>query len=129
MNNRLWNINNPHQGKYPRVLCVCSAGLLRSPTVALVLAVEYGYNTRAVGTEDYALIRMDDVHIAWADIIVFVNKETEKRAKQMFSRELNECRIVTLDLPDIYGYRDPKMESLILEQALIHFDNEGNNDI
>jgi predicted protein tyrosine phosphatase len=33
--NRLGNCKNYHQGKFKRVLCVCSAGLLRSPTTDL----------------------------------------------------------------------------------------------
>ena len=47
--NRMWNVSNPWQGDAKRVLCVCSAGLLRSPTAAKVLYDEYGYNTRAAG--------------------------------------------------------------------------------
>ena len=26
MNNRKWNAKNPNQGKFERILCVCSAG-------------------------------------------------------------------------------------------------------
>lgn len=60
MNNRKWNAKNPHQGNFERVLCVCSAGLLRSPTVAVVMA-QHGFNTRAAGLEkDFALIPVDD---------------------------------------------------------------------
>ena len=48
--NRLGNSRNIYQGKDKRVLCVCSAGLLRSPTAANVLHKEFGYNTRACGS-------------------------------------------------------------------------------
>ena len=49
--NRLHNVRNPNQGPAKRVLCLCSAVLLRSPTVAWVLGkAPYDYNTRAAGT-------------------------------------------------------------------------------
>ena len=48
--NRIANSTNPFQKDYKRVLCVCSAGLLRSPTAAYVLSqAPYNYNTRAAG--------------------------------------------------------------------------------
>ncbi len=38
--NRWGNIDNPYQGSAKKVLCVCSAGMLRSPTAANVLYVD-----------------------------------------------------------------------------------------
>ena len=50
--NRLHNATNPYQGSYKKVLCVCSAGMLRAPTAAVVLSrPPYDFNTRAVGTD------------------------------------------------------------------------------
>src|SRR4051812_12492152 len=70
--NRLGNIKNPYQGNGKKVLCVCSAGLLRSPTIAFVASnPPFNFNTRAVGTsQEYALIPIEDVHVAWAEEII-----------------------------------------------------------
>ena len=74
--NQLSNVSNYFQGNAKKVLCVCSAGLLRSPTVANVLHQELGYNTRAVGTaKEYALIPITEALVAWADEIVFVDED------------------------------------------------------
>ncbi len=112
MNNRIHNCTNPYQGKYKRVLCVCSAGLLRSPTAAFVLSQEpYNYNTRAVGiNEDYALIPLDKVHVEWADEIVVMN--------QYMADELDYTGkpIKVLDIPDNFGYRDERLMQLIREK-------------
>lgn len=111
MNNRIHNSTNPNQGEYKRVLCVCSAGLLRSPTAALVLSQPpFNYNTRAVGLEvDFALIPIDDVLIKWANEIVCMTKEQAK--------ELNKIQslppLICLDIPDNFRYRDPKLMKLI----------------
>ena len=48
--NRLGNSKNPYQGDFKKVLCVCSAGLLRSPTAAWVLSnAPFNFNTREIG--------------------------------------------------------------------------------
>jgi len=84
MNNRKWNSKNPHQGSFLRVLCVCSAGLLRSPTVAHVLTSTQGFNTRAVGLEkDFALIPIDDVLLEWADVVVTMDHTQAQRIVEM----------------------------------------------
>lgn len=108
--NRLHNATNPFQGKYKRVLAVCSAGLLRSPTVALVLSKEpYNFNTRAAGLdEDFALIKVDDVLLEWADEIVCMDDKQEK-----ILREKTNKRIVNLNINDNYEYRDKGLMELI----------------
>ena len=53
--NALHNVTNPYQGSEKRVLCLCSAGLLRSARLAQILQQDYNYNTRNAGVSDYAL--------------------------------------------------------------------------
>ena len=120
--NRLHNANNEAQGAFTRVLCVCSAGLLRSPTLAWVLSQDpYNFNTRAVGmVDDYALVPIDEVHVAWADKIVFAEMSHFMHFKALFPETPNVDKIV-LALPDIYEYRDPKLVQLAREQLATHF--------
>ena len=102
----MYNSKNPYQGKYKRVLCVCSAGLLRSPTTALVLSQEpYNFNTRAVGLDvSHALVPVDDVLIEWADEIVCMTHEQAIRLSAMTDK-----RILCLNISDSYPYRNPKL--------------------
>ena len=111
--NAIWNCKNPHQGNYTKVLCVCSAGLLRSPTIAYVLG-EKGYNTRAAGVHDYALIPVDDVLLMWADMIVTAEEEHKNILKRQY--DLKDKEIISLDLPDKYPYRDPELIKLITQK-------------
>jgi predicted protein tyrosine phosphatase len=103
VNNRLWNCQNPSQGKFKRVLCVCSAGLLRSPTVAWFLSNEpYNFNTRAAGLDvGHALIPVDDVLIGWADEIVCMD---ERQAKALTERTSKP--VINLRISDNFEYRD-----------------------
>lgn len=117
--NRIWNAANPNQGAFKKVLCVCSAGLLRSPTTALVLSqAPYNYNTRAAGIDTgHALIPVDDVLLIWADEIVCMNSEQKTRLNEMMLDKPKSYGmpkpIVCLHIPDSYEYRDPKLIKLI----------------
>lgn len=111
--NRLANVNNRFQGSFKKVLCVCSAGLLRSPTTAFVLSNEpFNYNTRSAGINpDYALVIVDEVLLEWADEVVCMTKEQEKELKTRTGR-----KVVCLDIPDNFSYRDPDLMQLIKEK-------------
>jgi predicted protein tyrosine phosphatase len=110
--NRIANCTNPYQGKIKKVLCVCSAGLLRSPTAAWVLGQEpYNFNTRAVGyVKDFALIPLDEVLLQWADEIVVMDAMMEQHVKGlMLIDNIPAKPIVNLDIEDSYAYRDPAL--------------------
>lgn len=110
--NRLANSSNEYQGDYKRVLCVCSAGLLRSPTAALVLSQPpYNYNTRAAGLDrDFALVVVDEVLLKWANEVVCMTSEQ----KEALDKRLNGTKpVICLHIEDSYSYRDPELVRLI----------------
>ena len=116
--NRTWNADNQFQqiDKHKRVLCLCSAGLLRSPTTSLVLAAApYNFNTRAAGLESsYALIPVDDVLLYWADEIVVMTQDQVKTVKQLLNQaKLKDKPVICLDIPDNFHYRHPDLIDLI----------------
>ena len=79
--------SNSYQGDYKRVLTVCSANMLRSPTIALVLSAEpYNYNTRSAGTADFALIPVTNDLLMWADEIVCADSEHTKVINKMLQK-------------------------------------------
>lgn len=119
--NRLYNCRNPNQGPQKHVLALCSGGLLRSPTTAWVLSnPPYDYNTRSAGVDEYhALQVIDEYLVEWADEIVCVEPRiraglaawaAEKEA------DLSGKVIVTLDIPDRFRRRDPKLVAIIERQ-------------
>jgi len=75
--------DNPYQGQDKRVVFVCSAGILRSATAARMYANKY--NTRAAGSEEYALIPLTNDLVLWANELVFVNKENYNTADKTIS--------------------------------------------
>lgn len=124
---RIGNASNRHQGRYKRVLAVCSGGLLRSPTIAHTLAAEpYNYNTRSVGINpDYALNLIDQVLLEWADEIVCADTEHETEVRAMLEKiGLSSKTVVCLKLPDVYEYRHRKLVHLIKKRYNQYLGNE-----
>lgn len=113
MNNRLWNCKNPHQGDSKKVLCVCSAGLLRSPTAAKVLWKEYGYNTRACGLDvGHALIPIDEVLVRWADEIICMSQVQQSLIISQFDPQVP---VINLRIQDSFAYMDSRLIKEILD--------------
>jgi predicted protein tyrosine phosphatase len=123
--NRIGNAGNRFQGQFKRVLCVCSAGLLRAPTAAFVLSQEpYNFNTRAVGiSREYALIPIDSVHLHWADEIVTMEQDhTDIVIDLLKSFGIGDSAppITQLNITDDFAYRDPELIELIKKAYNIH---------
>lgn len=111
-NNRIWNVNNPYQGEAHKVLCVCSAGLLRSPTAANVLHKEFGYNTRSCGSDtDHALVPLDSVLCEWADEIVCMEARHAHEVTALDKKF--EDKLTCLYIADDYAYMDDELQILI----------------
>ena len=125
------NMSNPNQGEYKRVLCVCSAGLLRSPTAALVLASEpFNFNTRAAGlAPDYALVVVDEYLLAWADEVVCMTGDQKAQLLKMIHRNKlgasTTPHVVCLDIEDDYSYRDPTLIQLITSNYKAKFEKSA----
>jgi len=110
--NQMGNAKNPYQGKTKKILCVCSAGLLRSPTIAKYLTGK-GFNTRACGTsQDYALIPISEALVVWADEIHVV-KEQEQTIFNILTRMELDVKMVVLPIPDKYGTFERELTEII----------------
>jgi predicted protein tyrosine phosphatase len=127
--NRKHNARNPFQGAFKKVLTVCSAGLLRSPTAAVVLSQEpYNFNTRAAGAEDsFALIPVDEVLLDWADEVVFMTEDHFDIVDAKFPAKLKQW--VILGVPDTFEYRNPELMQMIrdkYDEAVSSRDNDAD---
>ena len=112
--------DNPFQGKNPRWLFVCTAGLLRSPTGA-TMAAHHGINARSCGADQYlALIPLSANLILWADRIIFVYPSCLDEALHTFGDQpklvakLKQSTV--LDIPDVYDYMNPELVQRYNEQ-------------
>jgi len=125
--NQLGVLFNAYQGKHKKVLTVCSAGCLRSPTAAHILSSEpWNFNTRCAGTsKEYAIVPVTESLVAWADVIVcmdsdqvkFVNEMQNILAKDMTGMyEYDYKQVLNLEIEDAYDYRNPKLVEIMKEK-------------
>lgn len=114
------------EGNYPRVLCICAAGILRSPTIAWVLSnTPFNFNTRSAGIEDsYALIKVDYALLQWADYAIICAEDWQMWKIQTSLKYAGlERDVYSLNTPDDYNYRDPVLIKLITDKCMELFIN------
>lgn len=116
--NQIANADNRFQGTDKRVLCLCSAGLLRSATIADILVKTGKYNVRNAGcAQEYALIPLSTALLHWADEIIVV-EEWEQFVRDVLKEQELETPVTSLDIPDMYARNDPELIEII-KQGLI----------
>jgi predicted protein tyrosine phosphatase len=117
--NQLGVVLNQYQRNFKKVLCVCSAGCLRSPTAAHILSSPpWNFNTRAVGLDkEFAIIPITPALLVWADIVLVMDTDQQKCVNDMqmdifnvmdegmFDYEFKQ--VISLDIEDDYDYRNP----------------------
>lgn len=135
--NQLGVIFNAYQGKHKKVLTVCSAGCLRSPTAAHILSGEpWNFNTRCAGTsEEYAIIPVTDALIAWADVILVMDSDQQHYINQRQHRIFNDLdnwaydfeykQVINLEIEDNYNYRNPTLVDIMKAKFLELFPLES----
>lgn len=108
---------NPFQGDVRKVLTVCSACCLRSPTAANVLHTEYGYNTRPAGVEEeYAIVPVTARLLMWADEIVVMENWQAHEIIEMLEIMGLDRPVICLNIDDNYCYMQPELVSLIKQR-------------
>lgn len=114
--NQIANSSNRFQGTQKRILCLCSAGLLRSATIADILVKSGKYNVRNAGCSDeYALIPLSTALLHWADEIVVVQEWEEYVRHALISEGLDDTVVLSLDIPDVYARNDPELVDIITQ--------------
>jgi predicted protein tyrosine phosphatase len=122
--NQLGVIFNAFQGKHKKVLTVCSAGCLRSPTAAHILSGHpWNFNTRCAGTSaEYAIVPVTEALIVWADVILVMDEFQQLHINTMQNKLATEYeafeykQVINLDIPDNYEYRDPRLLKIMTEK-------------
>lgn len=91
------------------ILFICSQNRLRSPTAEQVFAGYPGLEVASAGTNNDAENPLTGELVAWADIIVVMEKEHRAKLQKRFRSSLRGQRIICLDIPDNFGFMDPEL--------------------
>lgn len=92
-----------------RVLFVCSRNRLRSPTAEQVFAGLPGVETASAGLAPDAELPLDADLLAWATLVLVMEKTHLRRLKQRFARQLQGKRVACLDIPDNYAFMQDEL--------------------
>jgi predicted protein tyrosine phosphatase len=96
-----------------RLLFVCSRNRLRSPTAAAVFSAYPGVEAISAGTSPDAENPISADLIAWADVVLAMEKTHRRKLNERFTAELKAKRVVVLDIPDDYGFMDSELVRIL----------------
>lgn len=102
------------------ILFICSQNRLRSPTAEQVFAGYPGLEVASAGTNNDAENPLTGELVAWADIIVVMEKEHRAKLQMRFRSSLRGQRIICLDIPDNFGFMDPELVQLLQARMARH---------
>ena len=96
-----------------RLLFICSQNRLRSPTAEKVFEGSPGIEVKSAGTESSAVTVLTTEHLAWADVVVVMEKSHRNKIFKHFREPLIGKRVVVLGIPDDYEYMQPELIDLL----------------
>ena len=95
------------------LLFVCSRNKLRSPTAEVIFRGRPGIETDSAGLSPDAEVPLSPDQIAWADLILVMEKVHRARLNQKFAKYLAGKRVVVLDIPDKFPFMDDDLVRLL----------------
>ena len=99
-----------------RILFVCTANKLRSPTAEDVFRDYPGIEAISAGTSPEAPRPLTKDLVASADMIFAMETHHRERIRKKFKRRPADNRIITLHIPDEYERGDPELVALLKDK-------------
>jgi predicted protein tyrosine phosphatase len=99
-----------------RILFVCTANKLRSPTAEDVFRYTPGIVVISAGTDSEAPRPLTKELVASADMIFAMESHHRERIRKKFKQRPPDNRIITLHIPDEYERGDPELIALLKDK-------------
>jgi predicted protein tyrosine phosphatase len=100
-----------------RILFVCTANKLRSPTAEDVFRDYPGIEAISAGTDADAPRPLTKELVAAADMIFAMESHHRERIRKKFKQRPPDSRIITLHIPDEYERGDPALIALLKDKV------------
>jgi predicted protein tyrosine phosphatase len=97
----------------PNLLFICSKNQWRSPTAELLFKNHTIHSARSAGTSDKARIKVNQQLIAWADIILVMERKHRRIVEQNFTESIEDKPTIILDIEDIDQFNDPELIDIL----------------
>ena len=102
------------------LLFVCSENRLRSPTAERVFSDYPGVKAIGAGTNADASTPVSGDLIAWADIVLVMEKAHRNKVAKKYRDLLKDKKLVVLDIPDQFEYMQPELVDLLRARVARH---------
>ena len=100
-----------------KVLFVCTANKLRSPTAEDVFRNYPGIEAISAGTDAQAPRPLTSALVASADLIFAMETHHRERIRKKYRQRPPDSRIIALHIPDEYERGDPALIALLREKV------------
>lgn len=92
-----------------KVLFICNQNLNRSKTAEEIFRGRF--ETKSAGL--YNSKPVTARHLSWADIVIVMEDVQREEIAKRFPKQYMQKRILSLNIPDIYNYNEPKLVELL----------------
>ncbi len=96
-----------------RLLFVCTANRLRSPTAEAICQGIEGIEALSAGTNNDCEQPLTGDLIEWADVVIAMDREHRNRINRKFRTQMKGKPLAVLGIPDDYDYMQPELVSLL----------------
>jgi predicted protein tyrosine phosphatase len=100
-----------------KVLFVCDANRLRSPTAESVFSGYPGIEVKSAGVGKEATVPVSPDLLEWADLIFVMEKRHRNIIQSKFKEIYQRKRIICLYIPDDFEFMDPELIGLLEEKV------------
>jgi predicted protein tyrosine phosphatase len=111
---------------YKRVLFICEANKLRSPTAAALYRHKVGLEVKSAGFSADSPVKLSEELLEWADKIFVMEKRHRNKIRKKFSELYKQKRIICLYIPDEFEYMEPGLVKLLTEKLSRFLGPPGN---
>ena len=106
-----------------KVLFICEANKLRSPTAAALYADTPGIEAKSAGLATDAHVKLTEELLKWADQIFVMEKGQRNKIRKKFPLLYKQKRIICLYIEDEYEYMEDGLIRLLKHRLGNFFQN------
>ena len=112
-----------------RVLFICEANRLRSPTAEAIFSTYPGVEAKSAGIGKEATVPVSAELLEWADLIFVMEKRHRNIIHSRFKEIYLRKRIICLYIPDEFEFMDPDLISLLEEKVTPYLDRSSQQNV
>ncbi|HXF41737.1 MAG TPA: phosphotyrosine protein phosphatase [Blastocatellia bacterium] len=112
-----------------KVLFVCEANRLRSPTAETIFSGYPGVEAKSAGLAKQATVPVSAELLDWADLIFVMEKRHRNIIHSRFKEIYLRKRIICLYIPDEFEFMDPELISVLEEKVTPYLDRSSEQNM